>query len=52
MRLFRAARGPEFHTKTQNEDAYITIPLLQIRQIVRWLVLLAIEKDINVRLDG
>ena len=33
MRLSRAARGPELQTKTQNEDAYITIPLLQIRQI-------------------
>ena len=33
MRLSRAARGPEFQTKTQNEDAYITIPFLQIRQI-------------------
>ena len=33
MRLSIAARGPELQTKTQNEDAYITIPLLQIRQI-------------------
>ena len=32
MILSRAARGPEFQTKTQNEDAY-KIPLLQIRQI-------------------
>ena len=34
MRLSRAARGPELQTKTQNEDASITIPLLQIRQIM------------------
>ena len=33
MRLSRAARGPELQTITQNEDAHITIPLLQIRQI-------------------
>ena len=33
MRLSRAVRGPELQTKTKNEDAYITIPLLQIRQI-------------------
>ena len=48
MRLSRAARGPELQPKTQNEDAYITIPLLQIRQISE----MAMDKDINVRLDG
>ena len=33
MRLSGAARWPELQTKTQNEDVYITILVLQIMQI-------------------
>ena len=53
MRLSRAARGPELQTKTQNEDC-ILLQYLYCKSgnSVRWLVLLAMEKDINVRLDG
>ena len=53
MRLSRAARGPELQTKTQNEDC-ILLQCLYCKsgKSVRWLVLLAMEKDINVRLDG
>ena len=53
MRLSRAARGPELQTKTQNEDC-ILLQYLYCKsgKSVRWLVLLAMEKDINVRLDG
>ena len=53
LRLSRAARGPELQTKTQNEDC-ILLQYLYCKsgKSVRWLVLLAMEKDINVRLDG
>ena len=49
MRLSRAARGPEL----QNEDC-ILLQYLYCKsgKSVRLLVLLAMEKDINVWLDG
>ena len=54
MRLSRAARGPELQTKTQNENAYYYNKYVYCKsgKSVIWLVLLAMEKDINVRLDG
>ena len=55
MRLSRSARGPELQSKTQNEDTYYYNTFTAGKsggKSVRWLVLLAMEKDINVRLDG
>ena len=50
MRLSRAARGPELHTKTQNEEC-ILLQYLYCKsgKSVRWLVLLAMEKSFRWR---
>ena len=54
MRLSGAARGPECQTKTVNTKMRMYIILLQYFycKAVRRLVLLAMKKYFNVRLDG
>ena len=52
MRLSGAASGPEWHTKTPTNEDLLQYFYCKAGKSVRWLVLLAMKKYVNVRLDG